>query len=98
MNNKAALLLGGAVIVYLLFRGKSVSQKRADLVAYMQANAGTGTEAAGYATTVNMFSDTEVNTAYDYVFNYIKKGTRPAPGSALAQAVAVISAKYNIMT
>lgn len=40
----------------------------------------------------------EINDVYDFMFNYIKRGTRPQQGSRLYNSITAIGIKYNIFT
>jgi hypothetical protein len=51
-----------------------------------------------FASIVSSMSDSEINAVYDYLYNYIDKGTRPAEGSYLYNQIQTISSKYNIFT
>jgi len=107
--NPAILLAFAAVAVMLLNKKNapsntnntlSIAQMRSILVNWANANTTDTYNERAYV--IELFqsgmSDPEISYVYDYIFNYVNKGLRPAAGSSLALQIQAISDKYQIFT
>jgi cytochrome c-type biogenesis protein CcmH/NrfF len=108
--NPAIVLVLAALVVMLVNKNKqsgsnttttlSVSQMRAILVNWANANTTDSYNTRAYV--IELFqsgmSDSEISYVYDYIFNYVNKGLRPAATSSLALQIQAISDKYQIFT
>jgi hypothetical protein len=95
------LLILGLVGIggYLFLKSQSgtsgqTDSQRAALLAW---ESGSGDDAY-WRQVISQMSDAEINATYQYVFNYILKGTRPPAGSDLYNQIMAIGSKYNIFT
>lgn len=80
-----------ALVVFIETR----TDKRQRLIEYF-GSTGDADETRYIRDVVYRFNHDEVNTFYDFVFNYIEKNKRPAPGSAMAAEVEAVYQKYNL--
>jgi hypothetical protein len=93
------ILIGGGLLFFIM-KNKYTASAGSDLNK-RQAVLNWNTQHGGdisFASIVSSMSDSEINAVYDYLYNYIDKGTRPAEGSYLYNQIQTISSKYNIFT
>lgn len=93
------LILAGAAAWFLLKPGSGTgSDKKGALLSWAQTTGSTSNEIAHFTSAITYMTVSEISSTYDYVFNYIKKGTRPPQGSPLYNAILAISSKYDIFS
>lgn len=46
---------------------------------------------------INNITGTEIDSIYDYIFNYVQKGLQPTTGTPLAQEIQIIKTQYSIL-
>lgn len=108
--NPGIILVLAAMAVLLLNKNKSgssntsntlsIAQMRSMLVNWANGSVTTDYNTRSYFVELfqNGMSDTEISYVYDYIFNYVTKGLRPAAGTSLALQIQAISDKYQIFT
>jgi hypothetical protein len=108
--NPAIVLVIAALVAMLLNKNKqsgsnttttlSISQMRNILVNWANANTTDSYNTRAYVIELfqNGMSDSEIGYVYDYIFNFVNKGLRPAANTTLALQIQSISDKYQIFT
>ena len=108
--NPGIILVLAAMAVLLLNKNKSgssntsntlsIAQMRTMLVNWANANTTDSYNTRAYVIELfqNGMSDAEISYVYDYIFNYVTKGLRPAASTSLALQIQAISDKYQIFT
>lgn len=92
-------LAAGAAYLYISSKDSAPTSKRTALINW--ANSSTGDTPESKAAVIKTFSEmttAEIDSVYDFVFNYFMKGKKVEPGTVLYNQIQVISERYNIFT
>jgi hypothetical protein len=108
MNPGIILILVAGAIFYF-DKNKSASalpqsalttdQKRAAIIAYWQqvtSPINLSNDNGRFEDIINNITGNEIDTIYIYVYSYLVKGTKPAPGTSLYNEISAIINQYNI--
>jgi len=103
MTNKTLgfILIGGGLLYLFMRRGATsgggITGERSALLAW---NSSTDSQASNdyFHSVVNQLADSEVDTVYHVIFDYVSKGLQVPAGSQLYTDMQAISTKYNIFT
>jgi hypothetical protein len=77
----------------------TTDQKRKAIISWWETNTPPVQQATDNGTfidIINNISAAQIDTIYTYIFSFVMNGTRPAAGSAIYNAMQIISNEYNI--
>jgi hypothetical protein len=94
------LIFGGLALVLLVNKsGGTVASKKTALMNWNNTDVQTSLEdRQRFAVILSQMSDAEINSTYDFIFNYVVANRQVPEGSSLYWAIRAISTKYQIFT
>lgn len=93
------LLVGGALWYFTQNKSNlTTDQKRSAILDYVMKGGDSQAGKIDFQQKLNSFFPAEVSAVFTFIFDYITKGRRLTPGTALYADIEAISTKYNIFT